>query len=87
MANAAKKDLASYDVEYGRLKQQMGWNSPEASDVDLSGDRNTERGMEMIVKTTNLIMKNMMIVKAMMVVKTTIRTTKVRSESQRLGLT
>jgi hypothetical protein len=43
--------------------------------------------MEMIVKTTILIMENMMIVKAMMVVKTTIRTTKVRSESQGLGLT
>ena len=38
MANAAKRDLSSYDVEYGRLKQQMGWNSPEASDADLSGD-------------------------------------------------
>jgi hypothetical protein len=56
----------------------------EATDgLEFTG--NTEQAMEMIVKTTILMMTNMMIVKAMMVVKTTIRTTKARSESQRLG--
>jgi len=44
MANSAKKDLSSYNTEYGRLKQQMGLNSPEASDVDLSCDEDNDIG-------------------------------------------